>query len=173
MKRFWAIVGLLALQAALVAGYWFVEWKRTPEAPFASEPLDELAPALKVEGKDGTIDLATLRERAVLVHFWATWCVPCRDELPGLIDAARAADVPLLAVTDEPWDKVSGFFAGNIPPEVVRDTGGDAARRYAVSGLPDTFVVVRGERIVARMGGARDWSTGAAGAFLRGFQAER
>lgn len=163
------IVIVLAVQAALVAGYFLVESSRAPEAPFGSERLDEPAPALRVDTQEGTVELVSLRDQAVLVHFWATWCLPCRDELPGLLDASRAAGVPLLAVTEEPWEKVAPFFGGKIPPEVVRDPAGDAARRFRVSGLPDTFVVAGGERIVARMGGARDWSTHGAGAFLQSF----
>lgn len=164
MKR---IAIIVAVQVALVAAYLLVERARAPELDFPTEPLDEAAPALRVETRSALVDLASLRDQPVLVHFWATWCAPCRKELPGLIQAARAADLRLLAVTDEPWDEVAAFFGGEIPIEIVRDPAGDASRRFGVSGLPDSFVVARGGRIVVRIGGARDWSTRNAREFLR------
>jgi thiol-disulfide isomerase/thioredoxin len=149
---------LLALQASLVAGWWAVERARTPVPRFEVEALDELAPPLP--------DPAPVDGRPALVHFWATWCAPCREELPSLLEAARNEHVALLAVTDEPGGVVARFFGGEIPPEVVTDAAG-AATRWSVSGLPDTFAVEQG-RIVARIGGPRDWSTPQARRWLRG-----
>ena len=161
MRR--VIFGLVVVQALLVVGYLFVERARAPRPPFAVERLDEQAPQLQVEFRDGTVALAASRDRVVLVHFWATWCAPCREELPGLIEAARKAELPLLAVTDEPWETVTPYFDGAVPAEVVRDPSGEGAGRFSVSGLPETFVV-RDGRVIARTGGARDWQ--GAGDFL-------
>ena len=159
MKR---ILAVLAVQAVLVGGYFCVESTRGVEAPFGVEELNLVAPVLVVETQTGEVDLGRL-EGAVVVHFWATWCVPCRAELPLLLEATREANIHLLAVTEEPWGEVRVFFGGAVPTEVVR--AGGAAKRWEVSGLPDTFVV-RDGRIVARMGGARDWSTTEARTFL-------
>lgn len=154
MKRAWWIA-LLALQAGLVAAYFVVERARAPEAPFSWEALDLPAPA----------EPERTSEPAV-VHFWATWCEPCRTELPSLLEAAEDEGVALLAVTDEPWPVVERYFDGEVPPEIVQ---ADAVAAWQVSGLPDTYVV-RDGRIVARIGGPRDWSTSEARAFLRRFR---
>lgn len=158
----WAAV-LLCVQLALVGVYLWVERSRAPEGPFRWERLDEAAPALVVE-RDGA-EVGRPAEPH-LVHFWATWCGPCRTELPLLLEAAEAEGVPLLAVTDEPWPVVARFFDGQVPAAIVRDPTGIAAGAWQVSGLPDTFVV-RDGRVVARMGGPRDWHTTEARAFLR------
>ncbi len=160
------VAALAALQLLLVLTYLGVEASRDGLATFAWEALDLAAPPLEVEHAG--------RARAApgaphLVHFWATWCAPCLEELPSLLAAAEAEGVPLLAVTDEPWPTVQSWFGGQVPAAVVRDRGGEALERWQVSGLPDTFAVADG-RITARVGGARDWSSRDARRFLREVQ---
>lgn len=164
MKRPLVVLGIVVALQATLAGIWLVvETRRAPAAPFRVESLDEPAPALAWEARDGPGELSS---EPVLVHFWATWCAPCREELPALIAAAEAEGVRLVAVTDEPWPVIERFFDGSVPSVVVRDPVGDAARRWSVSGLPDTFAV-RDRRVRARVGGPRDWSDSPARTWLR------
>ena len=164
MKTARLLAALAALQLLLAGGYWAVEASRSNAPAFHFEPLNEAAPALSVVQRDGAVPTPETRH---VVHFWATWCAPCVEELPSLLAAAEAERVPLLAVTDEPWPVVDAWFGGTVPAAVVHDPSGTASRAWEVSGLPDTFVVQSG-RITARVGGPRDWSTPAARRFLRG-----
>ncbi len=157
------VATVIGLQLALGLVYFGIERSRRPEAPFLWERLDSPRPVLTIARADVPVDAPAAPH---LVHFWATWCVPCRSELPILIEAAEREGVPLLAVTDEPWSVVERYFEGRIPRSVVRDTTGDAAAAWSVSGLPDTLAV-RDGRVVGRVGGPRDWSTADARAFLR------
>lgn len=151
MRRALVVLGVLGiLQAAAWLAWRSIE--REPAVPFLTTVTSADAPA--VAPRDG------------LLHVWATWCVPCRDELPGLLDAAREEGVALVAVSvDENPASVTAFFSGTVPSEIVRDPGLAAA--VGVRNLPATFRVENG-RLVERVDGAREWSSDGARAWISG-----
>ena len=89
--------------------------------------------------------LSELRGRTVVVNFWATWCAPCREEMPALDRVARSdPKLVVLAIDlDESAGKVDGFLEsyriGTAEP--IIDAGKKVATRYAVVGLPTTFFI--------------------------------
>ena len=177
MKRRSVLVGLavlLLLQGAAVALYIVVKRNREPApAPFAVEALTPReAPLLAFERVDRTrATLASLRGKVVMIHFWATWCEPCRDELPSLLALADELgdDFVLLAVSvDDDWEAMRRFFsAGTIHRAAVRPEGVDVHRRFGASTLPDTYLVDASGLLVQRIAGARDWRTRAAREHLK------
>jgi cytochrome c biogenesis protein CcmG/thiol:disulfide interchange protein DsbE len=103
------------------------------------------APPLVLPDLDGrTLDLQSLRGRMVLVNFWATWCPPCRAEMPELAELWRAQKegcFELLGVVeDSPRSDVIAI-AGKIPYPVLTDPRGEAASAWGVMGLPSSFLV--------------------------------
>jgi thiol-disulfide isomerase/thioredoxin len=167
MNRTGRIVLALALaQAALVGVFWWVEHGRS--ASHESNPELGIAPpvrlngrmqGLSLTGRDGEPFEWTAPERPTLVHFWATWCPPCRTELPGILALSTAYSVDVVAVALDPeWADVDRFFAGRPPPNVFLGDSTQAEAGFDVHTLPVTFFVEAGGEIRLRFDGARDWT---------------
>jgi len=110
------------------------------------------------------VQLSSLKGKVVLVNFWATWCPPCREEIPSLVkmnQAMQGKPFQLLAISiDEGGkDKVAEFFikSGAVLPTLL-DTDSSVAKRYGTTGVPETFVVDTKGIIVKKVIGGLDWS---------------
>lgn len=166
-----AVGGLLLLQAGAIGLYRAIERDRAG-IRFAPERITGTAADIELVALDGTRSrLADRRGKVVLLHFWATWCLPCREELPVLLEVgaelAGEGGFELIAVTtDQDWDEVRAFLGGASSPAIHMDRA-EGYERYGVSTLPDTFLVTAGGELAFRWSGARDWGSGEARAFLR------
>jgi thiol-disulfide isomerase/thioredoxin len=173
-----AVVLLLVIAQAVATAVYFsrrAARETEPQQPFAFETLSgEPAPVLELETERGArVDWRALAGKPVLVHFWASWCTPCRDELPMLLELARerAASMHILAISlDGDWGPIRLFFDGAIPEDVSRAVEHGAARRYGTTTLPDTFVVSASGALIARMRGPRNWRSNEARNALHGWQ---
>ncbi len=151
---------LLALGApALAAGLPPLSHSLTAAA--AKNP----APALKLKDLDGQLhDLAALKGKVVLVNFWATWCPPCRREMPSmerLAQKLRGDNFVVLAVdVGEDADTVHAFSSRmESPPSfpILLDPHGRTMQAWGVAGLPTTYLIDRQGRIVAGAIGGREF----------------
>jgi peroxiredoxin len=124
------------------------------------------APDFSLEDADRKVwKLSALSGRVVVVNLWASWCPPCRRELPSLDSLYRATaakGVMVLGVNaGEPWETVAAFTAGLEPAlsfPILTDEKGSVMQSWQVKALPATYVVDRGGRIVLRALGGRDFS---------------
>ena len=101
-----------------------------------------------------TWHLQDLRGKVVLVNFWATWCPPCRKEMPdlqALYDKYKESGLVVLAISDEEAGKVPPFIAERkISYPVMLDPGRNVNDLYRVEGIPKTFVYDRDGKMVAQ-----------------------
>lgn len=139
----------------------------------AAEPARQLAlhdapvrvPDITFEDETGVVrSLADFRGRVVLLNVWATWCVPCRTEMPTLdrLQAARGGpDFEVLALSiDRAGAEVVRRFFGEIGIKhlAIRvDATAKAAFSLGAVGLPATLLIDRGGREIARLIGPAEW----------------
>jgi peroxiredoxin len=98
--------------------------------------------------------LQDLRGKVVLVNFWATWCPPCRKEMPdlqALYDKFKDQGFIVLSISDEETAKVAPFIAERkISYPVLLDPGRRVNEAFAVEGIPKSFVYDRQGKLVAQ-----------------------
>jgi thiol-disulfide isomerase/thioredoxin len=144
-------ITLADLPAGLGRGY--------PAASVESEPqaggllqAGEPAPDFSLVLEDGrSLRLSDLQGKPVVINFWATWCGPCRMEMPELVKAAQDEDVIVLAVDVQeargPVEEFAAEFGMTMP--VVLDGEGKLRNLYRVPGLPTTYFVDKDGAIVS------------------------
>ncbi len=114
----------------------------------------------------GLFELDELEGKVVLVNFWATWCPPCRKEMPALQRLSARLDTEPFVVlgvnVGEDPERIADFLQSLPVPlgfPILLDRGGDASRDWAVRVVPTTWVVDRGGRKVLRAVGEVDFDS--------------
>ena len=121
----------------------------------------------------GTHDLSEYAGKIVVLNFWATWCAPCRKEMPALDDLAAEMGgedfaVVTIATGRNKMPAIEKFFAEaeieNLP--ILLDPKSALAKDMNVEGLPATILLDRDGREVARLMGEAEWNSDSAKAIL-------
>jgi cytochrome c biogenesis protein CcmG, thiol:disulfide interchange protein DsbE len=162
-RSFLMALPLLAF-ALLVAVFWYrlgnTDPSRIPSALIGHPAPQTLLPPLVGLVDRGTqvpgLDPATFKGKVSVVNVWASWCIPCHDEAPLLLQLAKDKRMQLIGINykDAP-EKARGFLAryGNPYGIVGVDGNGRAGIEWGVYGVPETFIVGREGTIVYKLVG--------------------
>ena len=143
--------------------------RRAEVASLDIDPERFAAPAFQLQDEQGrTRSLADYRGKVVLLNFWASWCPPCREEMPSMAHLAEALrdrpDFAMVALSvDDDWDAVRGFFKGQKPAfRVLLDKGARVSQAYGTAKYPESYVIDRSGQVIGKFVGPREWDAPAA-----------
>ena len=180
-RRQWYIVsGVMAVIAvALGVAAWTMGARLQAVEPGARAPGFTAVQVSATKGPAVSKTLADYRGNVVLLNIWATWCNPCRAEMPSiqrLEEELGPSGLKIVAVSiDNPGmeDAIRAFAKElGLKFEILYDAPGNIRTDYQTTGAPETFVIGKDGVIRKRVIGAADWNSDAQKALLRQLLAE-
>ncbi len=146
-------MGKLTMRLSISSIVLFLFLSVTALPAFAAEKRETAAPDFTLPTSSGTLSFHDLRGKVVLVDFWASWCMPCRESFPWMstmLDQYSSKGFTIVAVNlDKDRDKAYAFlerFPAQFP--VVFDPSGKTAEAFHVEAMPSSFIVGRDGKIV-------------------------
>jgi cytochrome c biogenesis protein CcmG/thiol:disulfide interchange protein DsbE len=131
----------------------------------SSEPakIGTTAPDFTVSDGEKTVQLSQLRGKPVLLNFWATWCPPCVQEMPSLVELQHqmGGRVVVLAVSMDVDEAAYKAFTAKRMPGVltVRDPDHKSSALYGTFAYPETFLIDKDGKIQRKFIGPVEWTS--------------
>jgi len=172
-RQQWGIVAgiVLLLAGVLAAGVHFLGDELFPVSVGSKAPPIE---GVTLDGKKTPKRLADYPDKVVLLNVWATWCEPCRVEMPSIEKlhkefASKGLAVVAISVDDPGAEQRILDFEKEygLTFEVLHDPRQVTTRNYQITGYPETFIIARDGTIRRKLIGAADWSSDANRALIR------
>ncbi|QWR77512.1 peroxiredoxin family protein [Candidatus Magnetomonas plexicatena] len=138
-----------------------------PPAPWELDEIDgKPAPNFEMQSINGnTVSLSSIKGKVVLLNFWATWCPPCKEEMPSmdaLYKMFKNDNFVVLAATSNSSSDVKKFAQKNhVSFQFLLDPKNKIAKSFKVYMLPVTFLISKEGVIVKKYIGAQNWTESA------------
>ena len=148
------------------------------EAPKMSAVAQEKSPAPNVSvislANGSTLKLSDLKGKVVLINFWATWCPPCREEIPSMMKlnsfmAGKPFQMVAISIDEGGKPAIESFFKGtgfSLPTYL--DESGASSKTYGVTGVPESFLIDKQRILVKKIIGGFAWDSPEAVSFIEG-----
>ncbi len=154
-------LGMLMLVPELTSG------NLPPSADLKWIPTNDRKPAdfsVELRNLEGTkVSLEDFRNKVLLVNVWATWCGPCKEEMPSiaaLYDNLHEKGFEVVAITNDNARKVRGFLKRKqFPFAILLDSKEKFIERFRVDRLPTTLVIDKSGRLALHHAGVADWNS--------------
>ena len=174
VRQQWTIIAVVV--ALLGLGGWLATRtlgdELSPVAPGSQAPAFTAAAVQTTAGRgtaaqpaSGVRSLADYRGQVVLVNIWATWCAPCREEIPSIQAlyrdfAPRGLKVVAVSVDDQAdTRKIREFLAPyHVTYDVLLDSAGTIQKTYQSTGVPENFVI-GADGVIRKKAYAQDWNS--------------
>jgi cytochrome c biogenesis protein CcmG/thiol:disulfide interchange protein DsbE len=163
-RRSWLVALPLIAFAGLAAMFWFKlgsgDPSRIPSALIGRPAPQTMLPPLEGLTENGAavpgLDPAAFKGNVSIVNVWASWCVPCHDEAPLLVDLAKDQRIRIIGINyKDKADNARRFLGryGNPFAAVGADVNGRASIEWGVYGVPETFIIGRNGAIAYKLVG--------------------
>lgn len=164
--RFFGIVALvLSLFVYFIYGGSNAPQNQKRQSEGEEDKVPEIAPSVIVHTENGgEVAIDSFRGKYLLLHFWASWCAPCREELPSLeayLETLKSQPnfASLLVSEDEGGAKgIAGFVKKlNLKGPYLFDPDGSAAEAFGTNKLPETYFIAPDGHILKKWAGPANW----------------
>lgn len=148
------VIRAVGLIAAIAIGAVALTRTEAPASVPDGDPIE-----LRLIDPNGTPKaLSSMRGRPLLLHVWATYCGPCRAEMPELLGYLDAGHIPaLLLSVDEDIEALRRFFPTGMPIDSARANPSEVAATLGIYSVPETFLLDPAGRIIERYHGPQNW----------------
>lgn len=156
------IILALVLLSALFVIVFAVKRQERPQMAV----VDSNAPEITVNDSSGKTDnLSELKGSVVFINFWATWCEPCREEMPSIqklynqFKNEKGFRMITILVKDDYQKALAYLKENNYGFPVLMDNNGKTAASYGITGVPETYIVDKNGILKEKIIGPADWSS--------------